>query len=132
MSTGKLTALAVRSAKGREKVYRLADGAGMYLEVQPNGARYWRLKYRHDGKEKRLALGVFPEVSLAEARAKREEARKLIAAQRDPAVERRLAKARDKLSAANTFGAIADEWLAKNRAALAAAMRQPLSCQEDG
>ena len=62
-----LTDVEVRSARPREKSYRLADGAGMYLEVSPAGGKYWRLKYRFAGKEKRLALGVYPDVSVKEA-----------------------------------------------------------------
>ena len=68
----------------REKAYKLADGGGLYLEIMPNGSKYWRLKYRFVGKEKRLALGVYPEISLAEAREKREAARKLLAQEIDP------------------------------------------------
>lgn len=80
----KLTAMACRSAKPKDKPYKLADGAGMFLLGQPNGARYWRLKYRYAGKEKLLALGVFPETSLAEARQKRDAARRLLDAGQDP------------------------------------------------
>lgn len=64
-----------RNAKPQDKPYRLYDEQGLYLEVQPNGGRYWRLKYRFLGKEKRLALGVYPEVGLQEARRKRDDAR---------------------------------------------------------
>lgn len=70
-----LTAIAARNAKPREKPYKLAAGSGIYLEVMPTGARYWRMKYRYGGKEKRLAFGVFPEVSLADAREAAEKAR---------------------------------------------------------
>ena len=78
-SAGSLTAVAIRNAKAGEKPYRLFDGGGLYLEVMPTGSRYWRLKYRYAGKEKRLALGVFPEVGLAEARGLRDTARGLCA-----------------------------------------------------
>lgn len=108
----KLTVTAIRNAKPADKVQRLSDGRGLYLEVTPTGGRYWRLKYRHAGKEKRLALGVFPAVSLAEARKRRDEARKVIEAGRDPAAERKARKAQAALSAANTFEAVAREWLA--------------------
>ena len=74
-----LTALSIRNAKPAPKLYRLADGGGMYLEVHPSGSRYWRMKYRVHGKEKRLALGVFPGVGLAEAR----EGREKVARQKD-------------------------------------------------
>ena len=71
-----LTDIRVRNAIAGEKQYRLADSGGMYLEVRPNGGRYWRLKYRFAGKEKALPLGAYPEVSLKEARAKRDAAKK--------------------------------------------------------
>lgn len=77
-----LTDLSARNAKPQDKPYRLADGLGMYLEVMPNGSKYWRLKYRIAGKEKRLALGVYPSVGLAQARTARDDARRLIAADR--------------------------------------------------
>jgi hypothetical protein len=70
-----LTDTAARQAKPRPKPYRLADGQGLYLEVVPTGSRYWRLKYRFAGKEKRLAIGVYPAVSLAKARQVATEAR---------------------------------------------------------
>ncbi|WP_282041869.1 tyrosine-type recombinase/integrase [Halomonas alimentaria] len=110
-ATNKLTATAVRNAKPREKTYRLADGGGMYLEVTPKGGRYWRLKYRHAGKEKRLALGVYPEVSLAEAREAREAARQQIAQGTDPSAAKRTEERQRKVAAANTLHAIAEEWL---------------------
>ncbi|HHP2703502.1 TPA: Arm DNA-binding domain-containing protein, partial [Citrobacter freundii] len=72
----KLNARQVETAKPKEKPYKMADGGGLYLLVKTNGSRYWRLKYRIDGKEKLLALGVYPDVSLADARAKRDDARK--------------------------------------------------------
>lgn len=84
----KLNARQVDSAKPKEKTYKLADGGGLYLEVSTSGSRYWRLKYRFDGKEKRLAFGVYPDVSLAGARIKREEAKKLLAAGIDPSEEK--------------------------------------------
>lgn len=73
-----LTQFDIKTAKPKEKLYRLFDDRGLYLEVVPQGGRYWRMKYRHLGKEKRLALGAYPDVSLAEARDKRDEARKLV------------------------------------------------------
>lgn len=74
-----LTDVTIRKASPREKPYRLADGGGMYLEVSPTGGKYWRFKYRFAGKEKRLALGVYPDVPLSTAREKRDEARKTFA-----------------------------------------------------
>ncbi|MEG9307856.1 Arm DNA-binding domain-containing protein [Klebsiella pneumoniae] len=75
----KLNARQVDAAKPKEKAYKLADGAGLYLEVVPSGSRYWRMKYRFNGKEKRMAFGVYPAVSLAQARALRDEAKKKLA-----------------------------------------------------
>ena len=93
--------------------YRIADGNGMYLEVMPTGAKYWRMKFRIAGKEKRLAFGVYPEVSLAEARSRRDEARKLLAMGRDPSLARRANKLAGTTKAANSFEVIAREWLEK-------------------
>lgn len=93
MATDKLTDVAIRKAKPADKPVKMSDGDGMYLEVQPSGARYWRLKYRIGGVEKRLSLGVYPEVSLAEARKRREDARRLIAAGTDPSDIRKADKA---------------------------------------
>jgi integrase len=118
-SAGSLTAVAIRNAKAGEKSYRLFDGGGLYLEVMPTGSRYWRLKYRYVGKEKRLALGVFPEVGLAEARGLRDTAREALRAGRDPGAEKKATKVRAVLNAATTFEAIAREWLETQRAKLA-------------
>ena len=79
-----LTDKSCKNAKPKDKPYRLADSGGMYLEVLPSGGRYWRVKYRLAGKEKRLALGVYPQVSLLEAREKREAAKKLLSNGVDP------------------------------------------------
>jgi hypothetical protein len=87
-----LTIADVRAAKPKEKPYKLSDGRGLYLEVRPTGARWWRLKYRHAGKERRTSLGVFPEVSIAEARARRDEARALVRDGLDPSAERQAEK----------------------------------------
>ncbi|MDA3914546.1 DUF4102 domain-containing protein [Oleiagrimonas sp.] len=118
-ASGKLTAVTIRNAKPGEKPARLFDGGGLYLEVMPNGSRYWRLKFRHAGKEKRLALGVFPEVSLADARQSRDQARALLREGRDPSAERKAKRRRAELNATQTFEAIASEWLNKQREALA-------------
>ena len=74
-----LTDLQVKKTRANDKVQKLSDGGGLYLLVQPNGAKYWRLKYRYVGVEKVLALGVYPDVSLSGARERREKARKLLA-----------------------------------------------------
>ncbi len=82
------SAIEVRNAKPKDKPYKLADEKGMYLEVKPNGSRYWRLKYRIAGKEKLLSLGVYPDVSLAQAGDVRDEARKLLSQGIDPSAAR--------------------------------------------
>lgn len=105
-----LTNTQCQNAKPKEKPYKLSDGGGMYLEVMPNGSKYWRQKYRWMGKEKRLALGVFPTVTLAEARESREDARKLLAKGADPSQVRKQAKHQAMTEAENTFKAIALEW----------------------
>jgi len=105
----------VRNAKPREKPYKLGDSGGLFLLVQPTGGRLWRLKYRIDGKEKKLALGTYPEVSLAVARSKRDEARTLIAAGKDPAIQKAREKAERKVSSENTFAAVAKEYIAKRQ-----------------
>lgn len=89
---------------------RFTDALGMYLEVTAAGGKYWRMKYRYGGKEKRLALGVYPEVSLAQARAAREEARKALAAGDDPLQQRKDAKLAKAESDANTFEKVARDW----------------------
>jgi integrase len=109
-----LTDVEIRNARPREKAYRLADGAGMYLEVSPAGGKYWRLKYRIAGKEKRLALGVYPDTSAKEARIRRDAARKLLADGIDPGVERKVQKAVGYERAANSFEAVAREWFARH------------------
>ncbi len=106
----KLTNTAALKAKPEAKPYKMADGGGMYLEVMPNGSKYWRLKYRVAGKEKRLALGVYPDVSLKDARARRDEARKLLANGDDPGAVKQAQKRQAKLSTANSFEAIAREY----------------------
>ena len=105
-----LTDTAARQAKPRPKSYRLADGHGLYLEVVPSGSRYWRLKYRFADKEKRLAIGVYPIVSLAKARQVATEARSLLMDGIDPSVKKRERKRELKRAAANSFEAVAREW----------------------
>lgn len=117
--SGKLTQVKVTSAKPREKVYRIADGLGLCLEIHPAGARYWRFRYRHGGKARMSALGVYPEVSLADARLRCLEARKVLSAGADPVQAKRTEKARVAVSVANTFEAVAREWLAKETGTLA-------------
>src|SRR3546814_19054041 len=108
-----LTDAAIRRAKPAAKAVRLYDSGGLYLEVAPNGGRYWRQKYRFAGKEKRLALGVYPDVSLADARVRRDEARRRLASGVDPGVQRRASSAARAGIAADSFEIIAREWLAR-------------------
>jgi len=106
----RLKDITVRNAKPRPKKYKIYDGEGLYLEVLPTGAKYWRMKYFFAGKEKRLALGVYPEISLADARERRSQARKVLAAGQDPVQAKQEAKRLATLKHANTFEAIAREW----------------------
>ncbi|MBY0545025.1 MAG: integrase arm-type DNA-binding domain-containing protein [Gammaproteobacteria bacterium] len=108
-----LTNITIRNAKPAEKSTKLFDGGGLYLEISPAGGKWWRLKYRIEGKEKRLSLGVYPEVSLKDARDRRDEARKLLAVGVDPSENRKAKKAAKANHIANNFEAIAREWLAK-------------------
>lgn len=110
-----LTDVAIRGAKPREKPYKLSDAAGLFLLVQPSGGKLWRLKYRIDGREKKLGFGTYPDVSLGDARKRRDEAREMIAAGKDPSREKQRAKVRARLDSGNTFTAIADEYCAKRK-----------------
>ena len=108
-----LTDVAVRNAKPREQSFKVSDGKGLYLQVEPNGSKLWRLKYRHQGKERKLALGMYPEITLGQARERQLEARRLLANDIDPGEHKRQAKRAARVAAANTFEAIAREWFAK-------------------
>ena len=110
-----LTDTAIRNAKPRSKPYKLSDSLGLFVLVQPSGGKLWRLKYRFDGREKKLGFGAYPEVSLIAARKQRDRARELIAAGKDPSREKQQAKHRAMASAANTFGEIAREFIDKRR-----------------
>lgn len=105
-----LTARQVETAKPKEKDYKLSDERGLFLLVTTTGKRYWRMKYRIAGKEKKLSIGVYPEISLADARVKRDEARKVIADGGDPSEKKQLEKLAKKISVVNTFRALAMEW----------------------
>lgn len=110
----KLSDIQCKTAKPQNKPYKLSDGGGMYLEVMPNGSKYWRLKYRVKAqdthKEKRLALGVYPDTSLKEARERRDDAKKLLQNGRDPSLEKQRLKTLADQDNANTFKAVALEW----------------------
>ena len=105
-----LTDVKVKTAKPKEKPYKLADGGGMYLLINANGSKYWRMKYRFAGKEKMLSIGVYPDVSLADAREKRSEARKILTAGGDPGEVKKEEKVAQQMSLKNTFEAVAREW----------------------
>ncbi len=111
-----LTDTAIRKALPQDKPYKLPDEKGLFLlvGVKPN-ALYWRLKYRFAGKEKLLALGVYPEVSLKQARQKRDEARRLLDAGTDPGEVRRAEKIARKVAADSSFEAVAREWHNKQK-----------------
>ncbi|VCU71920.1 Putative prophage CPS-53 integrase [Pigmentiphaga humi] len=100
-----LTDTAVSQAKPRAKPYKLANGDGLYLLVNPDGGKYWRWNYRHLGKQKTLAYGVYPDVTLAGARDRHQEARKLLAAGSDPGEVKQASKRAETLAAANSFEA---------------------------
>ena len=106
-----LTELKCKNAKPKEKAYKLYDARGLYLEITPQGAKYWRFKYQLNDKEKRLAIGVYPEISLAEAREARDAARKLLRDNKDPSMEKQENKRKAALNSENCFEAIAREWL---------------------
>ena len=108
-----LTAIQVKSAKATDKSQKLADGGGMYLLVQPNGAKYWRMDYSFAGKRKTLAIGVYPDVSLLDARTRRDDARKLLATGTDPSAVKQAQKAAVIALAENSFEIVAREWLSK-------------------
>lgn len=99
-----------KNALPGDKPRKISDSLGLYLEIMPNGSKYWRMKYRFQGKEKRLALGVYPDVSLAEARKKRDEARKCLGSGIDPSFAKKEQKIKNALDAENSFETVAREW----------------------
>jgi integrase len=105
-----LTDTAIRRSRPTEKPYKLADGKGLYLLVNPSGSKLWRWKYRHEGKEKLMPFGAYPDVSLADARVRHAEARRLLAAGSDPMVQRKVKKEAVIESQENAFSAIAALW----------------------
>ena len=110
-----LTEARIRSAKPRPTPYKLSDGRGLYLLISPAGGRLWRVRYRYAGRENMLGVGAYPEVSLRAARERAEDARRQVGAGADPAAAKRAA--RD--ARADTFRALALEWLGKQRLASA-------------
>lgn len=108
-----LTDTAIEAARPKPKPYKLGDAGGLFLLVQPTGGKLWRLKYRIGSKEKKLALGIYPDVPLAEARKRRDEAKAELAAGKDPGVEKVRRKALSQDASASTFSLIATEYTAK-------------------
>jgi len=111
LPSDKLTELGVRKAKPSSKPKKFSDGGGLFLLLHPSGSKYWRMKYRFIGKEKLLAFGVWPEVSLTEARKKRNEAKQLIKSGKDPSAANKNLKVSQKVAQSNTFGSVTEEWL---------------------
>jgi integrase len=101
----------VRKAKPSSKPKKLSDGGGLFLLLHPSGSKYWRMKYRFMGKEKLLAIGVWPEVSLIEAREKRNEAKQLLKSVKDPSAAKKNLKLSQRVAQSNTFGSVTEEWL---------------------
>ena len=110
-ATNKLTSKELENAKPETRAKRLSDGGGLYLEITPNGSKYWRLAYRFAGKQKTLALGVYPKVRAPEARKKAIEAKEHLAAGRDPGLVKKASKGA--VGAENSFQAVANEWMEK-------------------
>ena len=105
-----LTDIAIKSTKPRESAFKLSDGRGLQLHITPQGSRLWRWAYRHEGKQKLMALGVYPDVSLAQARDKADLARKLLATGVDPMATRKSEKIARRLAVEDTFAAVAKKW----------------------
>ena len=106
-----LTDTAIRKAKPGEKAVRMFDERGLYLEVSPNGGKWWRFKFRFEGKEKLLSMGTFPDTSLKKARERRDAAREQLAEGIDPSAARKAHKAAKQVEALNTLEAVARAWL---------------------
>ncbi len=102
-----LTDVEIRALKSRDRIYKCTDSHGLYLEVRPSGSKLWRCKYAHLGKDKRIALGRYPEVGLAEARRKRDDTKRKLYEGVDPLAERKREKLLAIYKAANTFGDLA-------------------------
>jgi len=111
----KLNDIICKSAKSKDKDYKLSDGAGMYLLVKTSGTRCWRLKYRIGGKERHLAIGVYPDIGLSEARKKRDAARELVAKGIDPSQAKKQEKRMIAIKTENSFESIAREWHDNNK-----------------
>ena len=113
--TEPLNNLKIRNSKPREKQYGLYDGGGLFLTITPRGGKWWRFKYRFNGKEKLMSFGTYPEISLSDARRCREEAREQVAKGVDPSELRKATKEAQAESAANSFEVVAREWIGKRK-----------------
>jgi hypothetical protein len=111
-----ITDIVCRTSKAREKPYKLSDGGGLYLLVEKNGSKLWRHAYRFDGKQKLVALGTYPIVSVAEARAGRDANKSWLAKGIDPSVQRKIDRGIARIARSNTFSIVADELLEKFKA----------------
>jgi integrase len=111
MDMARLTDTEIKRAKATEKAYSMSDGGGLYLWVKPTGGKLWRWSYRFDGKEKLMSLGKYPDVSLALARERHTEARKLLATGVDPMAQRKAEKTAEKLAVENSFQSVTAQWL---------------------
>jgi integrase len=107
-----LTDIRIRNAKPGKKTIKLTDGRGLYIEITPSGGKHWRYRYRLNGKESTFVIGEYPEIGAADARARRDEARKLIDQGINPTQERKLAKVKRQHENATTFQSVAEEWFA--------------------
>jgi integrase len=116
MATDNLTDLAIRRAQPGPKPLRLSDGRGLYLEVAPSGGKWWRWKYRHAGKEKLLSMGTYPDITLKQARERRDQARGLLATGTDPSAARKAEKASVVSATSGSFEAVAREFHDTKRA----------------
>jgi integrase len=109
-----LTHIQITHAKPRSQTYKLADADALYLVVSPNGAKLWRMNYRYLGRQKTLHFGEWPLVTLSDARVRRDDARRLLAAGLDPVAEKKADRLAKRIAADNTFKAVAEEWVTKN------------------
>jgi hypothetical protein len=108
-----LTDIAIRQAKATEKPFKLSDGGGLHLLVTPTGGKLWRLAYRFDGKQRQLAFGGYPEVTLKDARARRDAAKETLAAGVDPGAKAKIEKRTRQIASGNTFGLISGEYVTR-------------------
>ena len=106
-----LTDTEIKRAKAKEKAYSMGDGGGLYLRVKPTGGKLWRWSYRFEGKEKLMSLGKYPDVSLAQARERYTEARKLLATSVDPMAQRKAEKTAEKVAVENSSQSVTAQWL---------------------